>query len=467
MGDQFSSITVGFGLTLPIVSEISTYCVSTAQELHNALAEAQSNGHDDLIRIVQGTYNGNFIYASTEAYSVTVEGGYTSDCVSRVVNPENTVLDAGGSGPVLAFSAPEVAAGFRVDGFTMQNGNVLGNHGAGLFINTAGGDVTVLETVVVSNTALSNGSMSIYGGGIYIRSAANVILENNVITQNSSWGSSWCYGGGVGIGYVGTASLKNNLIQNNRTMLGGGGAFVHAATTVIFEQNMVLNNYVDANWQGGGGVHLNSNQSSTVANNLFSDNQTWGYGGAIYFYSLQTTFFVNNTIINNQARDGCGVWYSDNWDVGAAQIFNNLFWNNTDYGAALGRDLFINNDNDGNYFPSVVNIFNNDFNQGTNGIYIQIPFPIDPSNLNNVNPLFVDAANGNFHLQSGSPVINQGSNSAPSLPSTDKDGLPRILYGIVDMGAYEYLCTGTYQSDCYKGRNRLREPFCLGLELQR
>ena len=442
-GIIFFFVTI-FLLTSMGMAKAETFCVSTAQELHDALTEAQSNGQDDIIRIVQGTYNGNFIYASTEAYGVTVEGGYTADCASRVVNPENTALDAGGSGPVLAFSAPEVAAGFRVDGFTMQNGNVVGNHGAGLFINTAGGDVTVLETVVVSNTALSNGSMSIYGGGIYIRSAANVILENNVITQNSSWGSSWCYGGGVGIGYVGTASLINNLIQNNRTMLGGGGAFVHAATTVIFEQNMVLNNYVDANWQGGGGVHLNSNQSSTVANNLFSDNQTWGYGGAIYFYSLQTTFFVNNTIINNQARDGCGVWYSDNWDVGAAQIFNNLFWNNTDYGAALGRDLFINNDNDGNYFPSVVNIFNNDFNQGTNGIYIQIPFTIDPSNLNNVNPLFVDAANGDYHLQSGSPVINQGSNSAPGLPSTDKDGLPRILYGIVDMGAYEYLCTGSY-----------------------
>ena len=70
--------------------------------------EAQSNGHDDLIRIVQGTYNGNFIYASTEAYSVTVEGGYTADCASRVVNPENTVLDAGGSGPVFALSTPEV-----------------------------------------------------------------------------------------------------------------------------------------------------------------------------------------------------------------------------------------------------------------------------------------------------------------------------------------------------------------------
>ena len=102
MGDQFSSITVGFGLTLPIASDISTYCISTAQELHDALTEAQSNGHDDIIRIVQGTYNGNFIYASTEAYSLTVEGGYTADCASRVVNPENTVLDAGGSGVVLA-----------------------------------------------------------------------------------------------------------------------------------------------------------------------------------------------------------------------------------------------------------------------------------------------------------------------------------------------------------------------------
>jgi PKD repeat protein len=86
----------------------------------------------------------------------------------------------------------------------------------------------------------------------------------------------------------------------------------------------------------------------------------------------------------------------------------------------------------------MVNIYNSDFDQSSAGTYIQIPFSIGLSNLNNVDPLFVDPANGDFHLQATSPCINAGDNSAPGLPATDMDGNPRIANGTVDMGAYEY-----------------------------
>jgi hypothetical protein len=54
-------------------------------------------------------------------------------------------------------------------------------------------------------------------------------------------------------------------------------------------------------------------------------------------------------------------------------------------------------------------------------------------------PLFVDTTNADYHLQAGSPCINAGDNSAV-LQSVveDFDGNPRIMGGIVDMGAYEY-----------------------------
>ena len=83
-----------------------------------------------------------------------------------------------------------------------------------------------------------------------------------------------------------------------------------------------------------------------------------------------------------------------------------------------------------------VNLFNNDFDQSASGTYIESPFAIDPNNLNNANPLFVDS--GDYHLTASSPCINSGDNDAPDLPSTDKDGNPRIVDKIVDMGAYEY-----------------------------
>src|SRR5439155_6610362 len=58
-------------------------------------------------------------------------------------------------------------------------------------------------------------------------------------------------------------------------------------------------------------------------------------------------------------------------------------------------------------------------------------------------PLFLDASS-NFHLQSGSPAIDAGSNSAPDLPSTDLDSNPRVVDGngdgtaTVDIGVYEF-----------------------------
>jgi len=61
-----------------------------------------------------------------------------------------------------------------------------------------------------------------------------------------------------------------------------------------------------------------------------------------------------------------------------------------------------------------------------------------------VDPLFVDAANGDVHLQSLSPCIDAGNNAAvPSWLRYDLDNEPRVMDGdmngvaVVDMGAYE------------------------------
>ena len=66
------------------------------------------------------------------------------------------------------------------------------------------------------------------------------------------------------------------------------------------------------------------------------------------------------------------------------------------------------------------------------------PVTIDPSNLNKVDPRFVDASNDDFHLQPGSPMINAGYLATPNLPDFDIEGNPRVLGASVDIGAYEY-----------------------------
>ena len=66
-------------------------------------------------------------------------------------------------------------------------------------------------------------------------------------------------------------------------------------------------------------------------------------------------------------------------------------------------------------------------------------FPGD-GNLS-VDPLFVDPAGHDFHIDPASPLIDMGS-SHPDLPPTDYDGNPRIIGSAVDMGAFEFGGTG-------------------------
>ena len=56
----------------------------------------------------------------------------------------------------------------------------------------------------------------------------------------------------------------------------------------------------------------------------------------------------------------------------------------------------------------------------------------------NADPLFVDAGSDDLRLWFFSPAINAGHNGyLPADVTTDLDGNPRIVGGVVDMGAYE------------------------------
>src|SRR5205823_3389914 len=76
--------------------------------------------------------------------------------------------------------------------------------------------------------------------------------------------------------------------------------------------------------------------------------------------------------------------------------------------------------------------------------YAGIPDQTGTNGNLELNPYLACEPSGDFHLLSGSPCIDAGTNVQGYLPATDFDGHPRIQPGssngppVIDIGAFEY-----------------------------
>ncbi|KOR29383.1 hypothetical protein TI04_08770, partial [Achromatium sp. WMS2] len=191
----------------------------------------------------------------------------------------------------------------------------------------------------------------------------------------------------------------------------------------------------------GGGVWFNSSATSLairLINNIFSGNSTHNSGGGAMGYGTPT--LINNSFNQNTAANGGGLALelpsaeTSNTTV----LANNLFWANT--ASANGADLWLKNDADNDNYITPLQLFSNNNLDQTypSGFWQNLAFAIAPSNLDHVNPLFLDSAEHDLHLRAGSPMIDAGEATVIDLPSTDIDGGVRVLGANVDIGADEY-----------------------------
>jgi hypothetical protein len=207
-----------------------------------------------------------------------------------------------------------------------------------------------------------------------------------------------------------TPVVVNCIIATNRAdFSSGGGMFRGTAQNCIFRGNEAAD--------GGGmaeGKSYNCTFIGNVANPFGGAIGANGYGGGQYGGETYNCLFIDNTAGMLGCTIASGTAYNCTFistscvDVYRSVVYNSVF--SPEKGANAGSE----------FFSSCAS----DLINGVNG------------NITNA-PLFVDAANGNFRLQSNSPCINWGNNSVVS-NTTDLAGNPRIVEGVVDMGAYEY-----------------------------
>jgi parallel beta-helix repeat protein len=241
-------------------------------------------------------------------------------------------------------------------------------------------------------------------GAVYCNNNSSPLIISNTIMDNSSSSG----GGGICCRGGSSPTIVNNTISGNRAGYGAGICVWSSSPTI--KGNIISNNFVARETgHSGGGIALISFCSAVIQNNVITGNIA-GEGGGISAHNSSGPIITNNTITGNTANLGGGISSKGS----SLTVLNSILWNDSP------DEIYLDE-------SSTISITYSDIQGGW----------IGTGNIH-ADPLFVDAANANYHLQASSPCINAGDNSAiPQSLVVDIDGNPRIINGIVDLGAYE------------------------------
>jgi len=208
----------------------ATLCASNSTELQNHLNTAAGNAQNDMIQVVQGTYSGSFYMDSNQGDNLSILGGYTSGCSTRVVDPANTILDATGTGSRVLRIANHNSTGgdITVDGFTIQNGSAdktdYDGDGAGLYLISRATSGTASGNIEVTNNIIKNNNAAYRGGGAFAKTeiilsgatAGTVTVTGNIVQENTASGEPYASGGGIyAVSYSNPGSSNHISITHN------------------------------------------------------------------------------------------------------------------------------------------------------------------------------------------------------------------------------------------------------------
>jgi hypothetical protein len=312
-------------------------------------------------------------------------GGTVSSCVLEYNNTNETEGNGG-----FAY----LDHGGLLWGCEMRSGAAAG-HGGAIFVDESG---------VVQNCEIENITAGSNGGGIYLNGGGTVNGCNISGTSASQGGAVYISGAGT---------LNGCSLYNNRSSQTGGGVYCNDGG--VLNQCFILNNE-SLNYSGG----VRFWKGGTLNNCLVKGNVAKGQCGGVEFWQGGT--LCNCTIVSNTASGNV-----DNPDLAegggvhlCGGIMNNcIVWGNFAPNASVSGPNICYESGTIEYCCSTEGLSN-----GVNGCTTN-------------NPMFTDAASGDYSLQEISPCVDTG-NSSEAPVGNDLNGNPRIFGSSIDMGAYEY-----------------------------
>ncbi|MHC4758058.1 MAG: S8 family serine peptidase, partial [Planctomycetota bacterium] len=370
---------------------------------------------------IDRSWDNGTVWVADNTY--TGEGNHDIDFRGKSIvvrsenGPGNCIIDCQTLGRGFHFHSGE-DSNSTLSGFTITNG--YADRGGGILCSA--GSPTINNCIFNGNSA--GGGTYDSGGGLYNNYNSNPVLINCEFNNNSA-----SYGGGL-YNYCGMPTLTNCAFSGNSATEpagGSGGGMLNVRsgptlTNCTFSGNSAV--------KYGGGLSHSYGSSLMLINCAFSGN-TASSGGAVSSLIASYPILTNCTVSKNIASQHGGGLYSD---IYSTPVLNScILWSNSDV--------------QGTSEPSQINgissVINYSCVQGWTG-------SLSGTGNFGDNPLFVDAANDNYHLQPGSPCIDAGNNTTvpPSL-IVDLDDKPRLVddpctsdtgngtLPIVDIGAYE------------------------------
>jgi MYXO-CTERM domain-containing protein len=423
-----------------------------------AVAAAASSG--DTIQIAAGTYGGGttierkevkllggFVGGTADGYAAGTSGDFGTR------NPATNVTRLTGTQTVEALTLKYTKSSV-VDGLVLSDGL----RGLSTFGEVASESNPTINNCLIENNGFLGGNGTYPNGAGVFTQKGGATLTNSVIRNNT---------GNRGAGLASFCDLfvaTNNVIEGNIGHADHAGGIYLTGANITFSHNLIKSNEccrtAGYGWGGGGLIFQDGNDppgttKAVLSYNVWTDNKAASSGSAIFVDDHAEATFDHELVYKNRCSAHGEAIYVDGYSVGSiARFLNSTVVDNYCPDGTAGG-IFVERQSKVTVQNSI--FWNNggkDFSFDTSGASLTMSYSISEQTHDGAgnlvsDPLFANAATGDYHLKSSAGRYLEGewvtdAVSSPAIDAADPaspfDLEPGPNGGRANMGHYGNTC---------------------------